>query len=349
MPALTDNISTILVTGANGYIASWIVGLLLKKGYTVRAAVRNESRGQQLADTYHTYGRQLQLFPVGDMQNEGVWDEAVKGVHGIIHTATQVDLNAIEPRDIIEPSVNGALNLLHSALKYGSSLKRVIHTSSCAAIMSTLNVLNSTIPTAVTASEADWNEETVRECEEKGRDASGLVKYAASKTLSEKAVWKFYEEHKAQITWDLTVLNPPWVFGPNAHKVTRAEELNASNKFWFEVIVNGRVFGESTLTSPGHGWVDVRDVAEAHVRALEIPEAGGERIITCASSPFVWQDFMDVANSLSPPPYHTLAKGNPGGETFRAVTFASDKASTILGIQFRTIQETTRDILKDLE
>ncbi|EEB99042.1 hypothetical protein MPER_01342, partial [Moniliophthora perniciosa FA553] len=111
---------------------------------------------------------------------EGAWDEAVKGVDGIIHTATQVNLDAIEPKEIIDPAVNGVLGLLNSAMKYGSSLQRIVYTSSCAAI-------KGTSPTkAVSVSEADWNDEPVKECEKKGKEASGFTKYDASKTLAER-------------------------------------------------------------------------------------------------------------------------------------------------------------------
>ncbi|KAK7036575.1 hypothetical protein VNI00_011508 [Paramarasmius palmivorus] len=342
MPALPDTNRTILITGANGYIASWIVGSLLKKGYIVRAAVRNESRGQQLIDTYRSYGSKLQLYPVGNMQSEGAWDEAVKGVDAIMHTAAQVDLNTVEPADIIEPAVEGVLNILKSTLQYGSSVKRFIYTSTCAAIIDTSEDI-------LTVTEADWNDKRIKEVEEKGKDAHGLTKYSASKTLAEKGIgsviqslpsgfspviafWQFYEQHRSEVQWDVVVLNPPWVFGPNAHKIIRPDELNESNRFWFNAVVKGDVFGASPETSPGHGWVDARDVAEAHVLALESPKAGGERIILCAGSPFVWQDFS-----------------NPGGKAFRTITFASNKSKELLGLEYRTMEETTRDILRGLE
>jgi hypothetical protein len=122
------------------------------------------------------------------------------------------------------------------------------------------------------------------------------------------AAWEFYEKHKSEVDWDLSVLNPSWVFGvsrnvvclafewgfnlvsqPVIHNVSTVDDLGVSCRAWYDAVVKGD-FGGSPLTIPGHGWVDVRDVAEAHVRALQIPAAGGERIIVCAGS-YVWQDW----------------------------------------------------------
>ncbi|KAG7443070.1 D-lactaldehyde dehydrogenase [Guyanagaster necrorhizus] len=343
MPAVTDTNSTILVTGANGFIGTWIVGHLLKGGYSVRAAVRNEGRGKHLLDIYESYGARLKLFAVGDISKRGAFDDAVKGVDAIIHTASPVHLSADEPSELIDPAVGGVKGILKSALKNGSdSLKRIVMSSSSAAI-----VAFSTAP--VTVSEADWNEPPIKECEEKGRDASSLAKYSASKTLAEKAAWAFYEKHKPEIKWDISVINPPWVIGPAIHEVTTVDSLNASSKHWYDAIVREDFGGFSPLTTPGHGWADVRDVAMAHVRAMEVPSAGGERIIISVGS-WVWQDWLDVISELSPNPYpsRTLPRGTPG-ICQRAITFDMSKEQRILGIKFRMMEETAKDVLADYE
>ncbi|KAK0487355.1 D-lactaldehyde dehydrogenase [Armillaria novae-zelandiae] len=281
MPAVTDTNSIVLVTGANGFVGTWIVGGLLKGGYSVRATVRNEGRGNHLLDIYKSHGNKLKLVAVGDISQSGALDDAVKGVDAIIHTASPVHLSADDPSELIDPAVKGVEGVLKSALKNsGDSLKRIVITSSCAAIIAFS-------PTPVTISEAVWNEGLVKECEEKGRDASSLAKYSASKTLAEKAAWAFYEKHKPEIKWDISTINPPWIFGPVIHEVTTVDSLNSSARFWYTAIVNEDFDGCSPLTTPGHGWVDVRDVATAHIRALEVPNAGGEKIIVSAGS-WVW-------------------------------------------------------------
>ncbi|KAK9322287.1 NAD(P)-binding protein [Lipomyces orientalis] len=342
MPSISNSSPKILVSGANGFIGTWIVRVLLKRGYSVRAAVRNEAKGKPLLEAYRSYGDKLQLWVVGDIGKDGAFDEAVQGVDGIIHAASPINVTVAEPKEIIQPAVKGVVGMLTSAFKHGSSVQRIVFTSSCAAILP-LSV------ESVTVSEMNWNEASIIECDEKGKDASRLSKYSASKTLAEKAAWDFYEKHKSEVNWDISVINPPWVFGPVIHDVTTVDTLNSSCKRWYDALAKGDFGGYSPLTSPGHGWADVRDVAEAHVRALEVPAAGSERIIICAGS-FVWQDWLDVANSMSPYPWpsNTLAIGTPGAIQ-RAITFDTSKEKEILGIKFKTMEELTRDTLADYE
>lgn len=135
--------------------------------------------------------------------------------------------------------------------------------------------------------------------------------------------------------------------------------------------MEGDFGGGPSLMLPNYGWADVRDVSEALTRALEVKEASEERIIICAGSPFVWQDWceyrnrisvkichtdllhpltiplaVDIANSLTPAPYHKIAKGT-AGTAHRGIKFDTSKERRILGLQFRTMEEVTRDVLAD--
>ncbi|KAK7456490.1 hypothetical protein VKT23_010740 [Stygiomarasmius scandens] len=346
MPAIQNPTqSTILVTGANGFAAAWIVDGLLKQGYTVRASVRSADKGKYLQEVFKSFGDKIEIVITGDMSKSGTFDEAVKGVDGIIHSAAQVHLNAVEPNDIIEPAIEGNLNIMRSALKYGDRLKRIIITSSGASMTAGGS------PEPITISEKNWNESSVKECEEKGRDASGIAKYSASKILSEKAGWDFYEKHKSEIGWDVTFLHPTWIFGPTLHEVASIDKLNGPNLLWHNVITTGDCRGLSPRLFPSTGWIDVRDVALGHVRSLEVEEAGGERIILC-SGPFVFQDFIDVVNSLQPSPWPShkkpFTKGEAGEKIYKIVWDMS-KEKKILGIKFRTQNETARDMLADWE
>ena len=96
--------------------------------------------------------------------------------------------------------------------------------------------------------EADWNDEEVAQCREKGRDATALAKYRASKTLAERAAWAFYEEHKQELGWDLVALNPPFVFGPAIHEVDKPENLNESARDWYFYVVKGGLDNEALAT-----------------------------------------------------------------------------------------------------
>ncbi|KAK0460564.1 D-lactaldehyde dehydrogenase [Desarmillaria tabescens] len=340
MPSLNPP-GKVLVSGASGYIAAWIVRTLLERGYTVRGTVRSLAKGEHLKETFKSYGNKLEIVVVDDMSKDGAFDEAVKGVDAILHTASPVQLNADDPQELIAPAVKGTVGMLTSAAKYGSSVRRIVVTSSCAAILRSESG-------TITLSEADWNEQSPKEVEEKGRDAPPIAKYRASKVLAEKAAWSFYEGHKSEFSWDLTMINPPWVFGPFIHDVPTLNSLNATAKVWYDSVVQENMGGlspDAILTLPGHGWVDVRDLAEAHVRALEVEAAGGQRIIVSAGS-CVWQDCINATQSVSTP--RTLPKPVPGDPKY-AVIFDTSKEKRLLGLKFRTMEETARDVLADFD
>ena len=148
---------------------------------------------------------------------------------------------------------------------------------------------------------------------EKGRLASAINKYRASKTLAEKgkmiyykhtsqmfipeitciAAWSFVEDHKDEINWDLVTINPPYVFGPILHQVKSIDTLNVSSLWFYNALFSkDESISKDTLHDIllPRGWVDVRDVANAHVRALTTPGAGGQRFIISAGSNS-WKDW----------------------------------------------------------
>jgi nucleoside-diphosphate-sugar epimerase len=117
--------------------------------------------------------------------------------------ASRVDDSRTE---LIVPAVRGTTSILNSALKYGTGVKRIVLTSSLAAI-------READPNPRTYDETNWNNAAVTAVETKGSGAGPVSIYLASKTLAERAAWEFVAKHKAELKWDLVVLNPPWVFG----------------------------------------------------------------------------------------------------------------------------------------
>ncbi|KII86215.1 hypothetical protein PLICRDRAFT_114782 [Plicaturopsis crispa FD-325 SS-3] len=342
MPAVPAP-AKILVSGANGYIAIWVVRNLLEKGYSVRGTVRSAAKGKHLQEIFKEYGDKHEVVVVEDITKEGAFDEAVKGVDAIEHTASPFHTKGEDPDEYIVPAVKGTVGILESALKYGTSVKRVVVTSSCAA------VLTPTSPVGTTYTDEDWNKSSVETTEKLGRAAPVMEKYRASKTLAEKSAWAFVEKHKSEIAWDLVVLNPPYVFGPVLHQVDSPSSLNESMRDWFHTVLQEVPPAKLKL---GSGWIDVRDLATAHVLALEKSEAGGGRIVVSAGS-FLWQDWLDAANALSPPPLgaYTLPKGTPGAGKAPGVLppmfYDTSKASRVLGLTYRSLEETARDSLAD--
>ncbi|KAF9257405.1 NAD(P)-binding protein [Marasmius fiardii PR-910] len=362
MPALqssrTSSRPLVLVSGATGYIGAWVSRYLLEHGgYDVRGTVRSTSKGQRLLEIFQKlpgYGSskmgKFSYVVVEDIAMEGAFDEAVKGVDGVEHVASPFTFDADDPSEIIEPAVKGTVGVLKSVERFGKNVKRVVITSSVVAV----SVARDDTP--VVFDEEDWNEEDVRIVRELGRDASGPAKYRASKTLAEKAAWDFVSA-RPSLPWDIVTLNPSIVYGPTTNYVPSPEDLGASPADWYNILMTKDAGGGSpqSLEAKRFCWVDVRDVAEAHVRALIKREAGGKRIIVSAE-PFSWQEWLDVANSLSPSPYkkHPLARGNPGtgrGEPW--CTYITERAKRVLGMsneegvgwRYKTKEETARDTL----
>lgn len=167
-------------------------------------------------------------------------------------------------------------------------------------------VLNPPITERTIVDETHWNINSPKEVEEKGDNATPLGIYRASKTLAERAAWKFVEDNKPE--WDLVTVNPPLVFGvrllcrayvypeidaeyrlqPPIHEVQSLDQLNTSQLGLYNTLIKGARSDEQ-LATEGGAWVDVRDVAKAHVLAAKTSAAGGERFLAVGGH-YYWQD-----------------------------------------------------------
>jgi len=248
-----DKNSPVCVTGASGFIATHVVEQLLERGYKVNGTVRDlkdmESKYKYLFDLPNS--ENLTLFKANLNEDES-YDEAVEGCDVVIHTASPYVLTVQDPKkDLVDPAVNGTKNVLNSCKKH--SVKQVVLTSSVAAI--TDSPINDKVYT-----EEDWNTES----------NLGRNPYYYSKTLAEKAAWKFVEDLPEEEKMKLVVINPFCVIGP-AHN----GKLNTSNAI-FTKILDGSMGGILNLA---WGLVDVRDVARAHVLAFEKENAQGRYIV----------------------------------------------------------------------
>ncbi|KAI0691865.1 NAD-P-binding protein [Cytidiella melzeri] len=334
MPAVQGG--KVLVTGANGFVAVWLVKKLLDKGYAVRGTVRCAFKGVYLTKLFGEYGDSFEVVVVEDITKDGAFDEAVRGVDAIVHTASPFHFNADHPDEIVGPATAGTTSVLNSAMKHGTSVKRVVVTSSTAAI---LNIL----PKPRLLTETDWNRWASKECEEKGRNASQLAKYCSSKAEAELTTWDFVAKNESQLKFDVTVLCPPFVYGPVLHEVSKVENLNTSSADWYDTVVKGGKDNDA-LVSGGSEWIDVRDIALAHVLALQKVDAGGERIIISAGK-WVWQDWVSAAHTID----KSLSAGNTAYDPSKATymdQYDASKASRILGMEhYIGIEQCSKDIL----
>lgn len=331
----------VLVTGASGFIASRIVERLLERGHSVRGTVRSLANKKDLRALEGLEGERLELVEA-ELLTPGAFDAAAQGCEVVLHTASPYVLDAKDPqRDLVEPAVEGTRNVLRAAAK-APSVRRVVVTSSMAAITDepeSDHVLT----------EQDWNT----------RSSLERNPYYYSKTMAERAAWAFVEEQRPG--FDVVVVNPFLVIGPS-----RSPNLNTSNQLFVDLL-KGAYPGVMNLT---WGFVDVRDVAEAHVRAAEKPEARGRYLtagdtismrslvellqkngwaegyklprlgMDCAAGDFA----VKLSSYLQPRGVGSYLRTHVG----RVPRYDNGKARRELGLEFRPVERSILDTMEDL-
>lgn len=336
MPAVTSG--KILVTGGSGYIGAWIVKLLVERNYSVVVAGRNQSQVDFITNRFPEYKGKVTSVVVPNIEAPGAYDEAVKDVDGIVHAASPVIFSWDDPSQVIDPAVKGAIGILTSAHKYGKNVKRVVLTSSKVAIVMENELEEDT--DGKVYDETYWNTTSAKIVEKEGKNSSPSTVYAASKALAERAAWDFIEKEKP--SFDLSVINPVYNFGPFIHEITKARGIGSSPGGFLRTLPAGDTSGKHS-----GDWVDVRDSAIHHVLALSTPEAGGERISSVADT-FAWQDLYDILNDAG-------FKNIPGKETYGAgknnnpPRQSNAKSLRIFpGFKYRTLSESVREMGENL-
>lgn len=329
----------VLVTGAGGFIASHAVERLLARGDEVVGTVRDPSDARKTAHLRSLTGADERLTLVKADLRDAEPFTAHADVDAILHMASPYAIAVKDPqRDLVSPAVAGTLAALRAA-RANPRVRRVVLTSSVAAITDE--------PDGRVLTEADWN------------DKSSFTRnpYHYSKVLAERAAWDFMRTEKPR--FDLVVINPFIVIGPS-----HTEAVNTSNRILVD-LVEGTTPAVMALE---WGFVDVRDVAEAHLRAMAAPEASGRYI--CASGAMTMREVVRLARelgfgrklprlSLEGAMGTRLAKllsyTQPAGvgsylrtHLGRSVRFDNARIRRELGMTFRPPAESVRDTLFDL-
>lgn len=266
---------TVLVTGGTGFVGIHTVLQLLQQGYKVKTTLRSILKKDIILKALEEGGItdfSNLSFIEADLTGNHNWDEAVKNCDYVLHVASPFP--AHDPKDeneLIIPARDGALRVLKAARDAG--VKRVVLTSSFAAVGYSIDA------TGHIFTEEDWTDIT-----------APLPAYIKSKTVAEKSAWEFIEKEGNGL--ELTVINPVGIFGPVIGGITSAS---------LDIAVSGVLNGTMDHTPPfTMGVVDVRDVADIHIKAMLYPEAQGERFIATSDGVMSFYDVAELFKNGRP-------------------------------------------------
>ncbi len=268
-----DTSRPVLVTGATGYVAGWIVKGLLDAGATVHAAVRdpgNAAKVAHLKELAEAAPGTLTLFAT-DLNQPGSYADAMAGCGVVFHTASPFTRDVEDPqRDLVDPAVDGTRDVLETANEV-DTVTRVVVTSSCASIYT--DAAECAAAPGGQLTEDMWNTTSSLDYEP----------YNFSKVEAEKAAWRIAD---AQDRWRLVVINPSLVVGPSLQSNPTSESFG---------VVRQLIGGQMRLGAPrvALGVVDVRDLARAHLAGGFLPDAEGRHIVSGHST-----DTLDMGKQL---------------------------------------------------
>ncbi|KAI6086490.1 ketoreductase [Hypoxylon rubiginosum] len=327
----------VLVTGGSGFIASHIIDVLLDAGFEVVTTARSDEKGARIVESVEPDHRQkLSYVVIDDIGKQGAIDAALDTqppFNYVVHTASPYHLNVQDPvKDFLDPAIKGTTGLLRSVKTHAPSVKRVVITSSSAAIINPLNH-------AKVYDETCWAPWTIE-------DASDPQKtYVTSKVLSEKAAWAFMDSETPN--FDLAVINCTFTYGPVQRNLASLDTMNTSNQRIRDMVL-GKMKEQLPPTAPVFTFVDVRDVAAAHLKCITVPEAGGHRFYVVGGhfsnkqiADVIRESFPDLAGRLPP-------SDAPDDFPNDVYGFDNGKSRRVLGLEYTDFERSVKDTVQSI-
>lgn len=323
---------TVLVTGGSGFLGSWCVNVLLSRGYHVRTTVRTAAKAQFL-NAIPGAAERLAVYDGVDLLSEGAFEEAMAGCDAVLHTASPFFFAGGTEESLVVPAVNGTRNVLNSCRKLG--VKRVVLTASTACVY----VDYGTRPDNHIYSDQDWSIESL------------LIQnqnwYALSKMKAEQLAWEMSREPGCP--YKLAVINPCLIFGP---QLPGQPHLNTSSS----AVVSYIDGGMKELANACRAIVDVRDVADAHVNALERDGSFGNRFLMIGCSAHssaiaaAARDALPEALKANVPSVLSESLPPPvmGPRAPLPQLYDCSPCEQILGISFRTTEDMVQTAVRSL-
>ncbi|KAF7562451.1 hypothetical protein G7046_g1673 [Stylonectria norvegica] len=321
----------ILVTGATGFIGAHIVDTLLARGLKVRGATRTLAKGDAMIKARSQHAGRLEFVQIDDFENPGGLLEAVKGVDGIIHTASPFTYDTTNnEKELILPAINGVRAIVEAAAT-NPDIKRIVITSSFASVLD----VNRKAPPFFTYTGADWNPLTYEESIDS--ETTAVVAYRGSKKFAELEAWEYVKKHK--LTFDIVALCPPMTFGPVVHPVSGVDKLNESNAMLWRIASGAKPLPVSRVPF----WIDVRDLAIAHVEALLREDVGGKRYIPASPERFSYGLAAKIMAEEFPKLRGKVTQEDQAIDDSHALD--GETAAKELGYEYHPFRETVRDLI----
>ncbi len=314
--------SRVLVTGGNGYLGTQVIAALLRQGQEVRVTVRSASSEPGIREAVRRGDADDSGLEVvaADLATDDGWARAMVDVEEVHHVASPIPpAQPEDPDELIVPAREGTLRVLRAAREAGA--RRVVLTSSFAAVgYSPKPVRDYT--------EEDWTDP----------DTPGLPPYPRSKAIAERAAWDYLERHPGEI--ELVVLNPTFIIGPTLVTALR------SSLVAIKAIAEGTM---PALPRQRFGVADVRDVADAHLKAADTPGAAGKRYLLLADGPTItWLGLAEAIRDYLGAAGANVTLQEAPGQDPTPLTIHNDRAKAELGWQPRPAHTTITDTVDSL-
>lgn len=295
--------------------------------------VRSDDKGQTILNNHPGTQDKLSFAIVKDIVQDDAFDEAVQSTQfdAVIHTASPFTYDVKDPKtDLLDPAVVGTTGILKAVKRLAPSVKIIVITSSFAAMMSDSKSYNEEV----------WNPISWKDA----AAGDGATAYRGSKALAERAAWEFVEKEKPN--FQLSVINPALVLGPIINYFNSLDSINTSNR-----VIRDLILGKHKDGLPPTGlyiWVDVRDIALAHVKAMEIEKAHGKRIfcvagyLSNAEIAQIIKDHFAEYKDLLP----TELKIDRPKDVY---AIDNSRSKELLGLEYRPLDKCIVDTVKSLQ
>ncbi|MBC1372751.1 aldehyde reductase [Listeria booriae] len=292
----------VLITGGTGFVGVHILFQLLQKGYDVKTTLRSMKKKDMIIETLKENGVQNleQLsFIEADLSEDRNWEEAMKNRDYVFSVASPVFFHEPESEEeAIRPAVEGITRILKAAQKM--NVTRVVMTSNFGAVG-----FSKKAGAGVVTTEEDWTDE----------NAAGLSIYEKSKLLAERAAWDFVNQ--ADTTLEFATVNPVAIFGPSLSEHISGSFMLINN------LLNGSM---KRIPEIPLNIVDVRDVADIHIRAMFTPKANGERFIASADGQISLQEIAGLLKAKRPQIAHNVSTKKLSNAALRTAALVNKQA-----------------------